>query len=51
MKRLGLLLVAVVTAFVFGAVAASTSFAQEKKPERKIEKFGEDQRAKEWKGK
>jgi hypothetical protein len=38
------------TAFAFG-VTTTNSFAQEKKPEKKIEKFGEDKRFKEWKGK
>jgi TRAP-type mannitol/chloroaromatic compound transport system substrate-binding protein len=51
MKRLGLLLVAAVTALLFGTIVATSSFAQEKKPAKKVVKFGEDQRAKEWKGK
>jgi len=51
MKRRGLVLLALVTTLVFGGITVTSSFAQEKKPEKKIEKFGEDQRAKEWKNK
>ena len=51
MKRTALLLLALVMTLVFGSVTATNSYAQEKKPEKKIEKFGDDQRAKEWKGK
>lgn len=45
------MLLAVVTTLVFGYITVTSSFAQEKKPEKAIEKFGEDQRAKEWKNK
>ncbi len=50
MKRIGLALFAVVIALSFCFVTTN-SFAQEKKPDKKTEKFGEDPRAKEWKGK
>ena len=51
MKRIAVALFALVTLLAFGSVTVTNSFAQEKKPEKKIEKFGEDSRVKEWKGK
>jgi len=51
MKRIGVAVLALVVALAFSAVAVKECCAQEKKAPKKIEKFGEDMRAKEWKNK
>ena len=48
MKRIALVLFTLIVAVAFCAATPMNSFAQQKK---KVEKFGEDQRAKEWKHK
>ncbi len=51
MKRMALVLLALVIALAFTRVTVTSAFAEDKKPAKKITKFGEDERAKEWKGK
>jgi TRAP-type mannitol/chloroaromatic compound transport system substrate-binding protein len=52
MKRIGIACLALAVALAFGFTASTKSFAADTKaPKKKIEKYGEDLRAKEWKGK
>jgi TRAP-type mannitol/chloroaromatic compound transport system substrate-binding protein len=51
MRRTAQVLLTLVIALAFASVTVTGAMAQEKKPEKKISKFGEDDRAKAWKNK
>lgn len=51
MRRIAVVMLVLITALAVASGTATYSFAQEKQAGKKVEKFGEDQRAKEWKGK
>lgn len=51
MRRIAVVMLTLITALAMASGTATDSLSQEKQAGKKIEKFGEDMRAKEWKGK